>query len=191
MCLYKVTAFPLALSSLYNNYINVHMKFPQRWRNFTNMGVTICNQCDSFPRFTHFHMTRPQISCSAPTRNRIERPQISTAPKAEHPTCSSRHYVPSSPIRAHDPFQAQLLACRDQAWWDDNRENVSVPADTETPIVRPEAPKRSLSIREIRERMNSDQRSVTSISSIGEFEPGLRLLDNRYGTWEDMEMFID
>lgn len=100
-------------------------------------------------------------------------------------------------IQEMDPFAAQLIACRDQSWW------TQLPPEEDVPSIHLEAvsagradstlPKRSLSIREIRKRMDSDRRSTTSSKSSGsyEFEPGLKLLNTMHGSWEDMEMFIE
>jgi hypothetical protein len=168
------------------------MKLAQQWRNFAKVGLRLCQHCESLPFFTPLHTTRTRIARSpSPSRNQTQQCRISTPLQATHTTCSSRHYVPPAPIYGDDPFQAQLLAYRDQSWWNANQENNDVPAGEGMPILRPAYSKRSLSIREIRERMNSDQLSMKSFESVAEFEPGLRLLDKGYGTWEDMEMFID
>ena len=96
-----------------------------------------------------------------------------------------------------DSFSAQMNTCRDQKWW----ESQAPLSDTETLYDDDddmmdcqntrEPPKRSLSIREIRERMNSAQSTANNLDGRLEFEPGLKLLDGIRGGWKDMEMFID
>jgi len=110
-----------------------------------------------------------------------------------------------------DPFSAQLAACREQSWWDpqptsdppsdsddSNSYYSSISDNSEYNSIDLGSPKRSISIREIRDRMNSQQ-SMTSCLSAGryEFEPGLKLLDEirdswrDLGGWRDMETFAD
>jgi len=110
-----------------------------------------------------------------------------------------------------DPFSAQLAACREQSWWDpqptsdllsdsddSNSYYSSISDNSEYNSIDLTSPKRSISIREIRERMNSQQ-SMRSCLSAGryEFEPGLKLLDEvrdswrDLGGWRDMETFAD
>jgi hypothetical protein len=110
-----------------------------------------------------------------------------------------------------DPFSAQLAAYREQIWWDlqpasdplsdsddSNSYHSSVSGNFEQSSDDMASSKRSISIREIRERMNSQQ-SMRSCLSAGpyEFEPGLRLLDEvsgswrGLGSWRDMETFTD
>ena len=110
-----------------------------------------------------------------------------------------------------DPFSAQLAACREQSWWDpqptseplsdsDDSDSYysSISDDSGYNSIDLASPKRSISIREIRERMNSQQ-SMKSCLSAGryEFEPGLKLLDEArdswrdLGGWRDMETFAD
>lgn len=91
-----------------------------------------------------------------------------------------------------DSFSALLVACRDQKWWESEctLTDAGICSDNDDAEYHndEEAPKRSLSIREIRERMNSTQ---STIAGPLEFEPGLKLLDNIRGGWKDMEMFAD
>jgi len=54
-----------------------------------------------------------------------------------------------------------------------------------------ETPKRSISIREIRERMDSEKNKARLLSDGRDFEPGLKFLNGIRGTWKDMEVFID
>lgn len=95
-----------------------------------------------------------------------------------------------------DSFSSQMNTCRDQKWW----ESQAPLSDTETLYDdddmmdfqnTTEPPKRSLSIREIRERMNSTQSKANNSDSRLEFELGLKLLDGIRGGWKDLEMFID
>jgi hypothetical protein len=91
-----------------------------------------------------------------------------------------------------DLFSTQLRACRDQTWWDVPQTHVcrsSVQSEDDDAIGE-EPQKRSISIREIRERMNSEQDSLKSRrSSEIVYEPGLKLLNGLRGDWRDMEMF--
>ena len=110
-----------------------------------------------------------------------------------------------------DPFSAQLAACREQIWWDpqstsdplsdsddSNSYHSSISGNSGESFNDMRSPKRSISIREIRERMNSQQ-SMRSCLSAGrdEFEPGLKLLNGErggwrdLGSWRDMETFAD
>jgi len=93
-----------------------------------------------------------------------------------------------------DSFSAQMSTCRDQKWW----ESPALLSDMETLYedaidcqIMGEAPKRSVSIREIRERMNSVQGTANNLDGRLVFEPGLKVLDGIRGGWKDMEMFID
>ena len=99
---------------------------------------------------------------------------------------------------AVDSFSAQLVACRDQTWW----ECQSHLSDSETcydndsasskiHYDKTEYRKQSVSIREIRERMNSAQSTASTMHGPLEYEPGFKLLDCIQGGWKDMEMFID
>jgi hypothetical protein len=102
----------------------------------------------------------------------------------------------STPTHEDDLFSAQLRACRNQTWWTHNGHNDSqMPLDevdaSDDNQNHSESRKRSLSIRDIRERMNSDQTSIESSGSGElEFEPGLKFLHGIRGGWRDMEMFI-
>jgi hypothetical protein len=110
-----------------------------------------------------------------------------------------------------DPFSAQLAACREQSWWDpqptsdalsdsddSNSYYRSISGNSEYNSIDLGSPKGPISIREIRERMNSQQ-SMRSCLSAGryEFEPGLKLFDEvrdswrDLGGWRDMETFAD
>ena len=95
-----------------------------------------------------------------------------------------------------DSFLAQMNTCRDRKWW----EPQALLSDTETLYDddnsmdcqdRGEPPERSLSIREIRQRMNSAQITANNLDTRLEFEPGLKFLDGIRGGWKDLEMFID
>jgi hypothetical protein len=98
-------------------------------------------------------------------------------------------------IEKPDSLSAQMNTCRDQKWW----EPQALLSDTETlydddgvdcqNMIEP--PKRSLSIREIRQRMNSAQIIANDLDGRVEFEPGLKFLDGIRGGWKDLEMFID
>jgi len=110
-----------------------------------------------------------------------------------------------------DSFSVQLAACREQVWWDpqhrpnsfsdsddSNSYHSSESSISELSSIDVTSSKRSISIREIRERMNSQQSMRSSLSSgLYEFESGLKLLDEcrsswrDLGSWRDMEIFID
>jgi hypothetical protein len=84
-----------------------------------------------------------------------------------------------------DLFSAQLATYRDQSWWDAQR------YDPEDCLTDRDGRKRSLSIREIRERMNSMESTKRTLDEPFDFEPGLKLFDGVRGGWKDMEKFID
>jgi hypothetical protein len=93
-----------------------------------------------------------------------------------------------------DLFSAQLAACRDQKWWEQENplpDTETCSHDNEEYHRGSESSKRSLSIREIRKRMNSTQSLASSLTGPLEFEPGLKFVDVIRGGWKDMEMFID
>jgi hypothetical protein len=93
-----------------------------------------------------------------------------------------------------DLFSAQLAACRYQKWWE---QETPLPVtetcshDDEEYHRGSESSGRSLSIREIRKRMNSTQSLASNLTGPREFEPGLKFVDGIRGGWKDMEMFID
>lgn len=158
------------------------MKLVQSLRRFLDTTFRERPRCEAFSHLARTHPSRPRTSNIMASGTRSH--HTSEKQRVPRIACTSRHYVPAKPIYAKDDFQAQLIAFRDQAWW-----NGSVEQNEE--LDRNIPTKRSLSIREIRERMNSDQRSISSTSTVSEFEPGLRLIEGRYGSWEDMEMFAD
>ena len=92
-----------------------------------------------------------------------------------------------------DPFAAQLVEYRDQMWWTDQKSETRFDSATPDATQHPgETPKRAVSIREIRERMNSDQKTIaTGDEGKFGFEPGLKFLDTVRGGWKDMEMFVE
>src|SRR5579862_9170860 len=167
------------------------MRLALRWTPFKDLRFRVCRRYDLFSLFTYFPTTRVHIVRVSVARNQVQSRELQTSHMNQRSPCQSHGHVLARPICKDDSFQAQLLACRDQVWWDARDGQDILHGHEERQDDKPEPPRRSLSIREIRERMNSDQRSMQSKESIGEFEPGLRLLDNGYGTWEDMEMFID
>ena len=119
-----------------------------------------------------------------------------TSPKSplyRHLHVNYGDYTPAT--EKFDMFSAELRTCRDQNWW----ESPSTLPDMETcsdddavaSFHAEEHPKHSLSIREIRNRMNSAQSTASNLEGPLEFEPGLKFLDGIRGGWKDMEMFID
>ena len=109
-----------------------------------------------------------------------------------------------------DPFSAQLVACHEQMWWESQPASDCLldyddytychsfdESDSSQNFDDVLSPKRSISIRSIRERMNSQQ-SMQSCSSTGryEFQSGLNFLHGvpswrGFRGWEDMETFVD
>jgi len=158
------------------------MKLIQPLRRFLNTTFRERPSREAFSHLARTHPSRPRTSHITASGTRSH--HTSEMPGVPRMARTSRHYVPAKPIYAKADFQAQLIAFRDRAWWNGSVEQ-NEGLDQNIPT------KRSLSIREIRERMNSDQRSISSISTVSEFEPGLRLIEGRYGSWEDMEMFVD
>jgi hypothetical protein len=124
------------------------------------------------------------------TRPALQRSRIKPLYRPLPVSCDD--YSPAT--ETFDSFSAQMNTCRDQEWW----ESQASLSDTETLYDRPmdcqngeELPKRSLSIREIRERMDSAHNTANNLDGRLEFEPGLRILDGIRGGWRDMEMFIE
>ena len=168
-----------------------------RWQKFTRLGTRFVGLCESLlpvKRCNNRCTTFSNPCCLA-----------SSAPRSSHRHNVYLHRPTNLPFeekytREADPFAAQLRACRDQSWW-----NNPPPEDTDSESQVDEVaaggdseqiditPKRSLSIREIRNRMDSDRQSIASSMSSGSyvFVSGLKLLDTTHGGWEDMEMFLE
>jgi hypothetical protein len=167
-----------------------------RWQKFTRLGTRFVTLWESL-----LPVKRCNSRCTA-----LSNPchGASSAIRPSHRHNVYLHQPINLPYKEKDtrdidPFAAQLRACRDQGWWN----SAPPPEDTEsesqvdhvsgdTPQVDI-TPKRSLSIREIRKRMDSDRRSTASSNSSGSyvFVSGLKLLDTTHGGWEDMETFLD
>ena len=104
-----------------------------------------------------------------------------------------------------DPFAAQLAACREQRWWERNSTyDLSSVSDDSTSYHSfddsdsyqssdaSSSSTRSISIREIRERMKSE--GSVGGSKHTEFDPALKLVRGswkEFGCWRDMETFLD
>ena len=168
--------------------------FKLRWDRFE----TLMKRCESY-----FPSIRIKKSSSASSRILV--PAILPPPssaKASHCSYCNDHVV-AKPTTIRDSFSNELLAYRQQSWWEpqipvsphDSPESSddAVSAGSETCNAVPEPVKRSISIREIRQRMNSHLSRTSSLASSGtyEFEPGLKLLNGIRGSWEDLEMFIE
>jgi hypothetical protein len=175
------------------------MKIFLRWQRVSTFGTKLIGRCEMFLPIKRINRISifPTSTTLAPATIRSSR---SSALQRQLPVqpCTRE---PSRPEQV-DLFSAQLVACRDQNWWDPESrvDCLSETSYTNTSVGQSAfdddtSSKRSLSIREIRRRMNSDQGSMRSTeSSLGtplEFEPGLRFLDGVRGGWKDMEMFID
>jgi hypothetical protein len=175
------------------------MKILLRWQRISTFSTKLIGRCEMFLPIKRVNRISifPTSTSIAPTTIRSSR---SSALQRQSPV---QHYTrePSRPEQV-DLFSAQLIACRDQNWWNPESrvDCLSETSYTNTSAGQSAhdedtASKRSLSIREIRRRMNSDQRSMrsteSSLSTPLEFEPGLRFLDGVRGGWKDMEMFID
>ena len=118
-------------------------------------------------------------------------------------------FVTTTSTKQCDSFSNEMLSYRQKAWWEPQLPSTprpptgspqphadAVSAGPEICDIAPEPAKRSLSIREIRQRMNSNLSRTNSLSSFGstgsyEFEPGLKLMSGIRGSWEDLEMFIE
>lgn len=111
-------------------------------------------------------------------------------------TTPSHIPLPVQPGAGHSPichendiFSQQLTTYRDENWW--NAQRHRQPGSLEDCPIDGDIRKRSLSIREIRERMNSVESAKTTFGKPFNFEPGLKLLNGARGGWKDMEMFIE
>lgn len=144
------------------------------------------------------------------TPNRMFKPAAKPRPRIKHIPLQVQTPTEIPEYPDVDPFSAQLAACREQVWWEpqvtsdpfsdsDDSESYrsSETSISEQSSIGIPSQRRSISIREIRERMNSQQ-SMTSNLSSGhyEFESGLKFLDERsswrnLGRWRDMETFLD
>ena len=175
------------------------MKIFLRWQRVSTFGTKLIGRCEIFLPIKRINEISifPKSTSIAPATIRSSRcSALQRQLPVQH--CTREPSIP----KQVDLFSAQLVACRDQNWW--NPES-RVDCLSETSYTNTSAgqsvhdddtsSKRSLSIREIRRRMNSDQRSMrsteSSLSTPLEFEPGLRFLDGVHGGWKDMEMFID
>lgn len=169
-----------------------------RWQKFTRLGTRFVTLWESL-----LPLKRCNSRCTA-----LSKPccGASSAIRSSHLHNVYLHQPINLPYKEKDtrdidPFAAQLRACRDQRWWnsppppedtesESQVDHVSAGGDTSQVDI---SPKRSLSIREIRKRMDSDRRSTASSNSSGSyvFVSGLKLLDTTHGGWEDMETFLD
>lgn len=177
------------------------MKLLPRWHHVSSLGSKFVERCEMLlpiKRINNKGSSLVKSTCITASGVRSSRPSKLYQQTAVHLSIKER-----SGSKQGDLFSAQLMACRDQNWWnntenrvDDGSEHCSTDASVSQNVVEDDtSSKRSLSIREIRRRMNSDQKSTTSMES-GlktplEFEPGLKFLDGIHGGWEDMEMFIE
>lgn len=143
------------------------------------------------------------------TPKRIFKPAAKPRPRIKHIPLPVQTPTEIPEYPDIDPFSAQLVACREQVWWEpqvtdpfsdsDDSESYhsSESSISEQSSIGVPSQRRSISIREIRERMNSQQSMTSSLSSGHyEFESGLKLLDERsswrnLGRWRDMETFVD
>jgi len=169
-----------------------------RWQKFSRLGTRFVGLWESL-----LPLKRSSTRCNTFSRRRDI---ASTAIQSARRCNIYLHQPTNLPLdekhpQGIDPFAAQLIACREQSWWTQPPPEDDVPPEHIEAIsaggnvchVDITLPKRSLSIREIRQRMDSDRRSMASSKSSGsyEFESGLKLLDTIHGGWEDMEMFIE
>jgi hypothetical protein len=169
------------------------MKLDICWRKVSMFGQRLVGRLErrTVPRAGSQHPVIKQHRLHVFFTSRPRRPQIPRYQPlpVKHDPLVVEHYVP---CQTDDSFSAQLRACRDQTWWnqqpDVHGSHAPACADTNDSSLQPA--KRSLSIRDIRERMSSDRQSVTS-SKIGsdDWEPGLKFLDGVRGGWRDMETF--
>jgi hypothetical protein len=119
---------------------------------------------------------------------------ITHVPRKSH--VSRYQTLPVKPDIVHfereymDSFAAQLNACRERSWWEQQPDTPNTGSPTPA-RADSESTKRSLSIRDIRERMDSDRSTVNSGCRDVEWEPGLKFLDGVRGGWKDMEMFVN
>lgn len=179
------------------------MKILLRWQHVSSLGSRFVERCEMLlplKRINNKRSTLLKPTCITATavRSSHRSPLYQQVP-------INLHVKERSGSEQVDMFSAQLIACRDQHWWNaesrvDDASDVSEHSYTNASVDQNSldddtSSKRSLSIREIRRRMNSDQKSTKSTDS-GlhtplEFEPGLKFLDGVRGGWEDMEMFIE
>jgi hypothetical protein len=172
-----------------------------RWQKFSRFGTRVVGLWE-----TLLPVKRWNTRCATTSKRRCIASSPAIVQSAHH--CNIYLHKPTnlplneSHTRESDPFAAQLIACRDQGWWNQPplEDDVSTPPHLDTvsaggdvSYVDITLPKRSLSIREIRQRMDSDRGSMASSTSSGsyEFESGLKFLETKHGGWEDMEMFIE
>jgi hypothetical protein len=181
------------------------MKLDFYWRKVSTFGQRLVGRWEYRSLFMRVGV-KPAIiksssSIAKPRRPRLN-PLYQPLPVKADPFTESFHVEQHFHLSQEgDSFSAQLKACRDQTWWNPQPSQTDLPGphapacedSTSTDTSQPT--KRSVSIRDIRERMNSDRRSTASTASSKsgsfEFEPGLKLLDGCRGGWRDMEMFID
>ncbi len=185
--------------SFHLHYTSLHItSLMLRWQKFTHLGTRFVTLWEALLPVKRCHTRCTAFSkpgCGA-----------SSAMRSSHRGNVYLHQPINLPYeekdtREVDPFAAQLRACRDQSWWN----NPPPPEDTESESQGDNvsaggvasqvdiAAKQSLSIREIRKRMDSDRRSTASSNSSGSyvFVSGLKLLDTTHGGWEDMEIFLE
>ena len=163
------------------------MKIEFQWD--LNMFGKMLGECESIGSIFR-RITKKYASSSTACQSTIRTPpktplyrQLSVNVRENNPTTDST-----------DLFSAQLAACRDQKWWEHENQlhdRESWSHDDEEYHSGSESPKPSLSIREIRKRMNSAQSIASSLTGPLEFEPGLKFVDGIRGGWKDMEMFTD
>jgi hypothetical protein len=176
------------------------MKIFLRWQRVSTFGTKFIGRCEMFLPLKRINIKSsvfPTSTSIAPTTIRSSRSSALHRQLPVQPYAKER-----SGMEQVDLFSAQLVACRDQNWWNpesrvDCLSELSYTDASAGQIAHHDdtSSRRSLSMREIRRRMNSDQRSMrsteSSLSTPLEFEPGLKFLDGVRGGWKDMEMFID
>jgi hypothetical protein len=169
------------------------------WRKVSKFGRRLVERCGGcggqISRVGGKHQqikSTPVMAASVDTLCRSQSPKYQPL-QVKQPFLIEQHYILTQAvdtITAHqvDPFSAQLNIYREQTWWNPP---LDVPSHTPACAETTQPQKRSVSIRDIRERMNSQRSVASSKSGEVEWEPGLKFLDGVRGGWRDMEIFID
>jgi hypothetical protein len=171
------------------------------WRRVSKFGRRVIERCggcggqitrvNNGTKHQEFQ-SMPVMTMSVNTSCRPHGPKYQPL-QVKQPCLVEQHYILTQDVNTInasqvDPFSAQLNICREQSWWNPP---IDVPSHTPAREETTQPTKRSLSIRDIRERMNSERSVASSKSGEVEWEPGLKFLEGVRGAWKDMEVFVD